>query len=218
MSPPTWSRVGRALLGAWPNQVAAWGPDAIAAYVEELQARGVDADAALTAIRCCDADQRFPPSAPELAALARRDPSIPTFAEMLQSIVGSGGVLKARAQVRKASWNDGEREQLDDEAAWRRADELHPLIRPFVEQQSLDRLRSLDLDDPKWGEARRKQLADAWAEHVDTHEHRELVAIATSHRGRLAKLDPLAALQRTVPRAQIAAGADHQEAGDDQPA
>jgi hypothetical protein len=76
-----WKPVATALLGSWPSQVASWGREALAAYVAELEARGVRPEAALVAIRSCPAEQKFPPSAPELAALARRDPSRPTFDE-----------------------------------------------------------------------------------------------------------------------------------------
>ena len=58
MTEVTWSRVARALLGRWPNQVAQWGEEGIAAYIEELQADGLTPDVALVALRSCPATQK----------------------------------------------------------------------------------------------------------------------------------------------------------------
>lgn len=63
--------VARSLLGSWPGTVSAWGREAIAAYIEALEARGLVAESVLLAIRSWPAAE-FPPSAPSLAAGARR--------------------------------------------------------------------------------------------------------------------------------------------------
>lgn len=63
-----WTDVSRRLLGAWPGQVAAWGRQGIEAYVEELQRRGLTPESASAALDRYSGT--FPPSAPELAALA----------------------------------------------------------------------------------------------------------------------------------------------------
>src|SRR5690242_13937852 len=87
--------VTTALLGTWPQHVAKWGDQGIAAYLAELAARDVTPDSAIVAIRSCPASQTYPPSAAELAALAHRDPSTPTFIEMVRLVFGSRGVLAA---------------------------------------------------------------------------------------------------------------------------
>jgi hypothetical protein len=190
-----WSDVGTALLGSWPNQIAAWGAEGIQAYLNELAARDVDPDRALVAIRRCPAGQKFPPSAPELAALGRTDPSIPTFAEMLVLLNGRGGVLHARVRSFKSSWESGERDRLDREAMMRRAYVAHPLVASFVERQGLGRLLSLNLDDEQFGEPRRRALQIAWEQHVEVTEDRDTAAIAAGgRRGQLGRFDPLAAI------------------------
>lgn len=199
-----WKPVANALLGSWPSQVASWGREVLAAYLAELEARSVTPAQALVAIRACPADQTFPPSAPEMAALARRDPGRPTFAEMCVLVFGPHGVLRARTPVRKGSWDDGERDRLDAEAMWERAQSMHPLIARFIRDQGLDQLRRLNLDDQDWGQARRQQLQHSWDGFVDAYEGREVAAIAAGRRGGLGRLDPLEALGMQPP-AQLAA-------------
>lgn len=66
-----WRPVAQALLGSWPQQVTSWGREGLAAYLAELEARGISPEAALQAIRSWPAGSDFPPSAPNLAARAR---------------------------------------------------------------------------------------------------------------------------------------------------
>jgi hypothetical protein len=140
----------------------------------------------------------FRPSVAEIIAEIRRDPGRPTFAEAFTLIYGRGGVITARTHVRKASWEAGERDRLNDEAAWERAAELHPLIGAFVRTQGLERLRSLDFDDPEYGAARRKLLADEWEAFVDVNETRDVAELVAGRRGepggKLGRFDPLRAL------------------------
>ena len=152
----------------------------------------------------------FRPAVSEIIAEIRRDPGKPTFAEACMLIFGRGGVLRARTQVRKASWEAGERDRLDDEAGWQRAGELHPMVGAFVRSQGLDRLRSLRLDDPEYGAARRKQLAVEWEEFADANETRDVAGVVAgrSGRGELGRVDPLCALDlplAAMPRAEEAA-------------
>jgi len=137
----------------------------------------------------------FRPSVAELVAEIRRDPGKPTFDEACQLIFGRHGILRARTDVRKGRWEPGERQRLNDEAALRRAGELHPLVGAFVRTQGLDRLRRLQLSDDEYGEARRKQLADRWDEFVDASNHRDVAMLTAGRRGeRLRRLDPLLSL------------------------
>jgi hypothetical protein len=201
----TEAEVATALLGSWPSQVAQWGREGIAAYMSELAARGVTPDRALVAIRLCPAGQTWPPSVPELAALARRDPGAPTFAEMMTLVFGDGGVLTARTAVRKGPWGAGERDQLDREAMLERAGEMHPLVGSFVERQTLDYLRQLNLED-EYGAIRRRDLQRDWDAHLAAVENRDVTALTTRRRGEIGRLDPLGVLRRVRPVAEIAGG------------
>ena len=169
----SWTRVARALLGSWPERVASWGAEGIAAYVEELEARGVTADAALVAIRSCSADQKFPPSAPELAGMARRDPSRPTFDEAYVGIYGPGGILGyKRAGVVVSPW-----------------------VTAFVDWYGIDRLRRLEVDHDEYGDLKRAELRRSFEQFLEATDGREVAQIAQrSQRGGLGRLDPLAAL------------------------
>jgi hypothetical protein len=200
--------VTNALLGSWPSQVAQWGREGIAAYLSELAARDITPDQALVAIRACPAGQKWPPSAPELAGLVRRDAAIPTGPEALELIFGRGGVLSARTPIRKGSWNAGERDAANKQAMTERAAGMHPLIGAFIEREGgLERLVRLDLDDLEYGEVRRHQLVMSWHEHVSACADRELSAIAAGRRNEgLQRLDPLAALRLAAPVAEITGG------------
>lgn len=190
--------VGRALLGSWPGTVAAWGADAIAAYIAELEARGLTADGVLFAIRTWPSGSDFPPSASNLGAGARRDPSVPTFDELVSLVYGRAGILKARLPY-IGPIRDPERVRHDTAIA--RAREMHPLVYAFVAApRRLEWLRLLEIDDPDDGHFRRKELADAWARHLEASEGRDLAALASRRGpGELRRLDPLAAVMGAAP-------------------
>lgn len=200
--------IKRALLGSWPGTITQWGKDAFAAYIGELEARGLDAGSVLLAVRTWPAGSDFPPSAPNLAAQARKDPSVPTFEEALELI---RVCLKARTTVRKTFWELGEREKCDDIAAATRSlkPDIHPYIPAFMARQGgPSRIRSMDLWDEgnEHREPRRKALQVRWEEFCDVHENREVAALASGQRrGEIGKLDPLAALGRPA-AGQIEAG------------
>lgn len=173
-----WKPVVNALLGSWPSQVTSWGREVIAAYCQELQARGVSPERALIALRSCPADQRFPPSAPELAGLARTDPSRPTFDEMIAQLYGPGGVFGFK----------------------RSSVTISPWVEVFVDRHGRERLRMLEIDDPTEGKWRRRELEQAWEAFLEATEGRAVHEIAArSVRGTLSRVDPLALLpQRPV--------------------
>ena len=82
------------LLFSWPSQVNSWGDAVLAGYCSRLEHLGVTPDQALAAIDSCGADQTHPPSAPELAGLARNDPGAPTFDELVHALYATGGVIR----------------------------------------------------------------------------------------------------------------------------
>jgi hypothetical protein len=155
------------LLGAWwPGDLS---PDDAEAWRMALD--GTEPSVAIEALKVLlHEGRRFRPSASELLAAIRNDPSEPTFDEML--------IL-----VRRAAKRDGQ----DDRAL------AHPLVASFVARQGWDRLRLLPIDDPDWGEKHRRDLYGAWERHRESHDHRQVAALA-SGRGDLAQLDPLATL------------------------
>lgn len=165
--------VANALIGSWPGTITAWGREAFSLYVGELQARGLSAEDALQAVRKWPAGSDFPPSAPNLAAAARRDPERPTFDELLAQLYGPGGVFGfKRSGVTISDW-----------------------VLKFVKRYGRERLRLLpvdDLDDGKWA---RRGLEQSWTAFLEATEGREVAEIAErSARGSLGRFDPAAAL------------------------
>jgi hypothetical protein len=188
------------LLGTWPQQVSGWGKSGIAAFLGQLGARGMTASEAVAAIQTCD--DRFPPSAGELAAM-RSIPAL-TSDDVVRAIFdGPRCVLKARPPYTGPIL---EPEKQRDKAAIERASGIDPLLGAFVAQQ-LRWLRSLEVDHPEYGELNRKEARRAWSEFVTNREGRDIAAL-TSGRGpgELRQLNPLSAIA-AGPAAQITKGA-----------
>lgn len=189
--------IGTALLGSWPGTMTAWGKEAIAAYISELRARGLTAEQTLTAIRTWPAGSDFPPSAPNLAALARQDPSTPTPEEAYRLIYGPRGVMRARPAPGGSYGSEAEMLGARNEARVKRAYELHPMLGAFVERFGVDRLAMLEVDDPDYGELRRRDVREAWERHCEAMQGRDVAALAAGQRrGEMGRFDPLAALGR----------------------
>jgi hypothetical protein len=186
-----WKAVLRALLGSWPSQVSAWGREALVAYVEELEARHVHPEEALVAIRACSASQTFPPSAPELAALARRDPTAPAFDDVLTAIYGRGGVLLVAPPI---VFDSRERAALHDEACFAKAREIHPMVFGFVDHVGLAWLRTRDVAG-EFGFSHRRELMVAWDQWTARDAESRLFALAAGRGpGRLSRVDGLRAI------------------------
>lgn len=176
--------------------------------VYRLLLDGVDPDAALRAIREIVLDgQALRPRPGEIVKRAKADRSLPTFEEAYRLIFGPGGILRAQPAITRWA-NEGERGRLFNEAAAERAAMMHPLVGSFVARQGLDRLRTLPVDDPDYGEVRRKELREAWDRHVAASDGREVAALAAgTGRSGLRQLDPMVALDITPPdRAAIGTG------------
>jgi hypothetical protein len=84
--------------------------------------------------------------------------------------------------------------QARSHSAVGRAYALHPLLGDFVERYGVHRLRMLPVDDPDYGELRRRELREAWNRHREATEERDVAALASRRRGELRRFDPLRSL------------------------
>lgn len=164
-TPDTWDAFAALLAGWWPGDFSEESGDAW-----RLALDGVDPREAIRALTgLLHEGRRFRPSASELLAALRADPSQPTFDEAYPVIyrAASKGFVSAGT---------------------------HPLVAAFVERQGLERLGRLPLDDPDWGEKHRRDLRDSWTLHCDALEGREIATIALGTGGDLRQIDPARAL------------------------
>lgn len=195
--------VATALLGSWPATLAQLGQEAIAAYIGELEARGLEAPAVLLAIRTWPAGSDFPPAAPNLAAAARRGPDRLTFAEAFTLIYGRGGALKARPKPGRYD-NEAQMIGARHDAARERAYELNPLLGAFVDQVGIERLWSLPINDEEFGSVRRRELEQQWDQFLEVSEHRDAVALVSATAPELVARGP----RRLTPQAMAPPAAD----------
>ena len=202
-----WDRLFALLDAGWPGELTS---DDAAAYRALLD--GVDPARILTGIRrLLHAGARFRPTAAEILGEARRDPSKPTFDEMLVLVFGRRGCLGAR--VGPGTWPDeAARQHAKQQAVADAANELHPLVAAFVARQGIDRLLALPISDPDEGKWVRKELRESWLAHVDAFDGREIATLAVAGGAReLRQLDPLAVLglpQRPAPALPAAGDGD----------
>ena len=183
------------LVGTWPGTITQWGREAVAAYIRELMARGLSAERVLVAVRTWPAGSDFPPSAPNLAAAALRDPSAPTFVEALRLMWMAARAYNGRlaGSFDTEAQMLGARERLVSE----RAAGLHPLVASFIARvgpgRLVDELAGLS---GEYGGVRRRDLERMWGEHVVACEVRGVAALVSGRSGRdaLGRLDPLAAI------------------------
>jgi hypothetical protein len=196
-----WELLFDLLDNGWPGDFT---PDAAKAM--RLLLGDVDFERVLSGLqRLLYAGARFRPSAAEILAEARRDPSAPTFDEALVLLFRRGGILDVRVKG-TTDTNPRYRAELYEKVAERLADR-HPLIGGFVARLGVERLRSMDVDDPEQGHWRRKELRETWDDFVDAQDGREVAALAAgTGRRRLVQLDPLAALGIGREPAQLGAG------------
>lgn len=138
--------------------------------------------------------QVFGPTPGEIVALIRSDPSAPTFIEAYRLIFGHKGILAAKPAERWFA-DAGEMGRAHRQAQRARAGEMHPLVASFVERYGYTRLEELELNDPEYGDAKRRELERQWDAHCEATEGRDLAAMALPRgEGGLRRLDPLSAL------------------------
>lgn len=198
-----WNRLFALLDDGWPGELTPDGADAYRTLLD-----GIAPESIVGGLRrLLHAGARFRPTPAEILAEARRDPSAPTFDEALILLFRRRGVLDVRVKG-TTDTNPNYRAELYEKVAERLAD-LHPLVGGFVQRCGLERLRSMDIDDPTDGYWRRKELRETWDDFVDAQDGREVAALAsgTGARG-LTQLDPLTALGLGRAPAELAAGTD----------
>jgi hypothetical protein len=163
--------IAQAMLGSWPSTVGAWRPEVLEAYIGQLEARGLTPDDAYTAILTWDGgDQIVPPTASQLAAVARRDPNRPTSDEMLEQVYGPGGVLGFK----------------------RSGVTISPWVTAFVQWYGLDRLHDLPVNGDH-GQLIQNDLKQSYEQYVEANEHRKAADLAAgARRGELGRFDPRA--------------------------
>jgi hypothetical protein len=120
-------------------------------------------------------------------------------------VYGKGGVLRALPPY---TGPESRTPEKIAEARQARLGELHPLVQAFVNRQGIRRLSLLEVDDPEWGEVKRKELRDAWDRHVEAMADRDVAELVAGGERRpgLNRFDPLAALGASRP--QIAEGSE----------
>lgn len=182
---PEWDAFCGLLEEGWPGEFT---DEARTAWRVLLD--GAQPSAAVQALkRLLFAGSRFRPSAAELLAELRRDPSTPTWDE-------------AWMLIQRAI-----RAHRTDEQLLAALDAHHPSLRAWVERFGAQRLRMLPVGDPQWGEQRMRELRESWERHMEASETRQVAALASgSGREGLRQLDPLAALggQRQIEAADAA--------------
>jgi hypothetical protein len=178
-----WTPVSAALLFSWPSQVNSWGDAVLAGYCSQLERRGLTPEQAEQAILSCGAEHEHPPSAPVLAALARNDPSAPTFDELLQALYApSRGVVAALWAYTESAGPD---------IANRRLAEQHETIRGFARSVGGGWLRTLDpLGPGEYAGADRRKLEHAWREFLERGDERNVASIVARRAGKLHSVDP----------------------------
>lgn len=122
--------------------------------------------------------QKYRPSAGDIIAAIEEDPGVPTFEELYRRLFASpGGILSKRP----------------DQCVLEAAALVHPFVAVFVEEQGIQRLRTLPIYDEDYGELRLKELREAWdrlvARQGDRLRHG--LALAAGGHKQLGRLEPL---------------------------
>lgn len=197
-----WTLIAGVLEECWPGE---WTERTGPAY--RLLLDTYSPEAVVTALRKIalrPATFKRRPSAQDILSTLEEDPDRPTFEMMLE---GLGRVLRARP-VKRVFYAEEEEDRLVSaeemkrravrEASGLAAGKEHPLVASFILTR-LDRLALLQLEDPDYGELRRKELREEWDRFVGAREGRERHLLAGGRRGELGRLEPLKAIGAVRP-------------------
>jgi hypothetical protein len=133
----------------------------------------------------------FRPKPGEIIALCSPDADsarTPSWPEARQALFGPRGVV--HMSISKG-----------DDAALERAEQVHPYLAAYCQAAGLQRLRMEEVDDPDHGGAVIKRLGDEYSDHVRRCDERIATGRsleAMGRHGELARLNPLAALDRAA--------------------
>jgi hypothetical protein len=131
------------------------------------------------------------PAVSDVLAEVRSDPSLPTFDE-------AWWLIERAMRRTQSPWgtfgSPGEMNRAYNELILAALSQHHPAVRSFAERQGLDRLRAVQVDDPRWGDKTRRELREAWERHLEATDGREIAALASGCPDGLKQLDPLAVL------------------------
>lgn len=192
MTDDEWNVIEGLLKNAWPGQ---WTDGTGPSY--RLLVGDYPAAAVLESLRVLTRRAaRFRPSAGEIVSEMHVDAAQPTWDEVYDAIYGSGRLMKVRlpytGPVEYA--NRGELEAVRDALILEHARAFHPMITAFVEVVTPARLRTLELEDPQYGELRRRELRERWQEFAVTASERMVrgLPLVTGGRtaGELKRVDP----------------------------
>lgn len=209
MTEGNWNRLWALLDDAWPGSL---DPDSTDAYRTLLDSTSPD-EILVGVKRLLHAGARYRPTPAEIIAEARRDPTRPTFDETLQILFGQRtGVLDVRVRGTRDS-NPNHAAELAAAVTDRLAGQ-HPVVSQFVARVGLQRLRSMNIDDPATGHWRREELHATWTDLIDAGEQRQVhVLAAGGDSSELRRLDPLASLPAPpTPRRALTESTESQEA------
>ncbi|MGH2870298.1 MAG: hypothetical protein ACRDNK_22360 [Solirubrobacteraceae bacterium] len=202
MTPEEWETICLLIEEGWPGEFTDASAAAWRVFLDDYQPEQV-----LTALKMLVArGGRFRPSVAEVVEQIRSDPGKPTFDEALALIRTALRAynlpLHGDFETERQMLHARERKVLE------RADGMHPRVVSFIDRRSVGRLMDevAEIEDERWGTRNRRDLQAAWEEHCDACEGREVAVLARSGRGKLAPLDPLAALNIGRPK-QIESGA-----------
>jgi hypothetical protein len=182
-----WDGILSLLDNGWPGDLTA---EAGLAYQTLLD--DVPTDRIVQGLRqLLHAGHKWRPTAAEILGQARVDPLKPTWQEAQRLIWARGGILKAQPAPR-GRWIDDEKARATNQAVAERIAATHPLVQSFVARITVERLHRVDLES-EWD---RKEMREAWEQHVEAMESRETIVLAAGGDPRegLRQLDPLAAL------------------------
>jgi hypothetical protein len=207
MTADEWAQLSARIVAWWP--ATKWEPESFAIWFEDLEQHDAGVvRAALGELR--QQPGAFAPSIGDVLSRLRSDPGRPTFDEMFALVFGPRGALSLQPPVR-GRWMEGERAAAVRELVDEFLKDCHPLVSSFVRTMGVGKLRCLPVDEVRGddgsdhGKWAKKQLRDAWDEHVRTWDGREVAAVAQgTDREGLRRVDPLAALG-IVPRPELGA-------------
>lgn len=169
-----WNQLYGLIVTLWPNTKM---PDVKQLQLSLPVVEGVSFDSAQRFVHAhAESGAEWPPMVGQIKAAARRalEPPVPTFDEAFALVFGHG------SRVLQGDFTG-----------------VPEIVASWASRAGLERLRTLPVFDPEYGELRRAELKRSWEAHVEACAERVLAvrALPPGDRERgLQRMDPLAAL------------------------